>query len=115
MERTGRTANVLKDFDSGTSGVTQNALNAVANLTVGTVVDGAGGEVLGAMAGAVAVAGLKSAVAKISSIRSGGMRSKRQLMKLPKRHGPDMARRQEKLQNGASWQTGKQWQQPGTQ
>jgi len=71
VERTGRTANVLKDLDSGISGVTQTVLNAVANSTAGAVVGGAGGGIVGAMTGAVAGAGLKGAVAKISTTRSG--------------------------------------------
>lgn len=44
VERTGRTANVLKDLDSGISGVTQTVLNAAANSTAGAVVGGAGGD-----------------------------------------------------------------------
>lgn len=71
VERTGRTANVLKDLSSGIPGVTQTVLNAVANSTAGAVVGGAGGGIVGAMTGAVAGAGLKGAVAKISTTRSG--------------------------------------------
>lgn len=43
IERTGRTANVLRDLDAGLSNVTSTVLNAIANSTSGAIVGGAGG------------------------------------------------------------------------
>lgn len=71
IERTGRTANVLRNLDSGLSSVTSTVLNAIANSTSGAVVGGAGGGIAGAAAGALAGAGLKGIVSKISLSRSG--------------------------------------------
>lgn len=71
IERTGRTANVLRNLDSGLSSVTSTVLNAIANSTSGAVVGGAGGVIAGAAAGALAGAGLKGIVSKISLSRSG--------------------------------------------
>ncbi|EAT3172115.1 DNA transfer protein [Salmonella enterica] len=71
IERTGRTANVLRDLDAGLSNVTSTVLNAVANSTSGAIVGGAGGGVAGAAAGALAGAALKGAVSKIATTRSG--------------------------------------------
>ncbi|EPB1913976.1 DNA transfer protein [Escherichia coli] len=72
IERTGRTANVLRDLDAGLSNVTSTVLNAIANSTSGAIVGGAGGGgVAGAAAGALVGAGLKGAVSKIATTRSG--------------------------------------------
>ncbi|EEZ9678140.1 DNA transfer protein [Escherichia coli] len=71
IERTGRTANVLRDLDAGLSNVTSTVLNAIANSTSGAIVGGAGGGIAGAAAGALVGAGLKGAVSKISTTRSG--------------------------------------------
>ncbi|HBL9214843.1 TPA: DNA transfer protein [Escherichia coli] len=71
IERTGRTANVLRDLDAGLSNVTSTVLNAIANSTSGAIVGGAGGGIAGAAAGALVGAGLKGAVSKIASTRSG--------------------------------------------
>lgn len=71
IERTGRTANVLRDLDAGLSNVTSTALNAIANSTSGAIVGGAGGGIAGAAAGALVGAGLKGAVSKIATTRSG--------------------------------------------
>lgn len=72
IERTGRTANVLRDLDAGLSNVTSTVLNAIANSTSGAIVGGAGGGgVAGAAAGALIGAGLKGAVSKIATTRSG--------------------------------------------
>lgn len=71
IERTGRTANVLSDLDAGLPKITSTVLNAIANSTSGAIVGGAGGGILGAAAGALAGAGLKGAVSKIASTRSG--------------------------------------------
>lgn len=72
IERTGRTANVLRDLDAGLSNVTSTVLNAIANSTSGAIVGGAGGGGLaGAAAGALVGAGLKGAVSKIATTRSG--------------------------------------------
>ncbi|HAJ5262435.1 DNA transfer protein [Escherichia coli] len=68
IERTGRTANVLRDLDAGLSNVTSTVLNAIANSTSGAIVGGAGG---GGVAGALVGAGLKGAVSKIATTRSG--------------------------------------------
>lgn len=46
IERTGRTANVLRDLDAGLSNVTSTVLNAIANSTSGAIVGGAGGGAL---------------------------------------------------------------------
>ncbi|EFK5573592.1 TPA: DNA transfer protein [Escherichia coli] len=72
IERTGRTANVLRDLDAGLSNVTSTVLNAIANSTSGAIVGGAGGGgFAGAAAGALVGAGLKGAVSKIATTRSG--------------------------------------------
>ncbi|ECP6665116.1 DNA transfer protein [Salmonella enterica] len=71
IERTGRTANVLRDLDAGLSNVTSTVLNAVANSTSGAIVGAAGGGGVGAVAGALAGAALKGAVSKIATTRSG--------------------------------------------
>lgn len=71
IERTGRTANVLRDLDAGLSNVTSTVLNAIANSTSGAIVGGAGGGIAGAAAGALVGAGLKGAVSKIATTRSG--------------------------------------------
>ncbi|EFD1113281.1 DNA transfer protein [Escherichia coli] len=72
IERTGRTANVLRDLDAGLSNVTSTVLNAIANSTSGAIVGGAGGGgFAGAAAGALVGAGLKGAVSKITTTRSG--------------------------------------------
>ncbi|HFU1819514.1 TPA: DNA transfer protein [Escherichia coli] len=71
IERTGRTANVLRDLDAGLSNVTSTVLNAIANSTSGAIVGGAGGDIAGAAAGALVGAGLKGAVSKIATTRSG--------------------------------------------
>ncbi|EGI2315139.1 DNA transfer protein [Escherichia coli] len=71
IERTGRTANVLRDLDAGLSNVTSTVLNAIANSTSGAIVGGAGGGITGAAAGALVGAGLKGAVSKIATTRSG--------------------------------------------
>ncbi|HCN5704973.1 TPA: DNA transfer protein [Escherichia coli] len=71
IERTGRTANVLRDLDAGLSNVTSTVLNAIANSTSGAIVGGAGGGIVGAAAGALVGAGLKGAVSKIATTRSG--------------------------------------------
>jgi len=71
IERTGRTANVLSDLDAGLSKITAKVLNAVANSTSGAIVGSAGGGAIGAATGALLGAGLKGAVSKISSTRSG--------------------------------------------
>lgn len=71
IERTGRTANVLRDLDAGLSNVISTALNAIANSTSGAIVGGAGGGIAGAAAGALVGAGLKGAVYKIATTRSG--------------------------------------------
>ncbi|EPU0599301.1 DNA transfer protein [Escherichia coli] len=71
IERTGRTANVLRDLDAGLSNVTSTVLNAIANSTSGAIVGGAGGGIAGAAAGALVGAGLKGAVSKIATARSG--------------------------------------------
>lgn len=71
IERTGRTANALRDLDAGLSNVTSTALNAIANSTSGAIVGGAGGGIAGAAAGALVGAGLKGAVSKIATTRSG--------------------------------------------
>ncbi|MGT5903113.1 DNA transfer protein [Escherichia coli] len=71
IERTGRTANVLRDLDAGLSSVTSTVLNAIANSTSGAIVGGAGGGIAGAAAGALVGAGLKGAVSKIATTRSG--------------------------------------------
>nr|WP_244580953.1 hypothetical protein [Escherichia coli] len=46
-------------------------LNAIANSTSGAIVGGAGGGIAGAAAGALVGAGLKGAVSKIATTRSG--------------------------------------------
>ncbi|MBB8980367.1 DNA transfer protein [Escherichia coli] len=71
IERTGRTANVLRDLDAGLSNVTSTVLNAIANSTSGAIVGGAGGGIAGAAVGALVGAGLKGAVSKIATTRSG--------------------------------------------
>ncbi|KRR59532.1 DNA transfer protein [Escherichia coli] len=71
IERTGRTANVLRDLDAGLSNITSTVLNAIANSTSGAIVGGAGGGIAGAAAGALVGAGLKGAVSKIATTRSG--------------------------------------------
>lgn len=71
IERTGRTANVLRDLDAGLSNVTSTVLNAIANSTSGAIVGSAGGGIAGAAAGALVGAGLKGAVSKIATTRSG--------------------------------------------
>ncbi|EHX8956918.1 TPA: DNA transfer protein [Escherichia coli] len=71
IERTGRTANVLRDLDAGLSNVTSTVLNAIANSTSGAIVGGAGGGIAGAAAGALVGAGLKGAVSKTATTRSG--------------------------------------------
>ncbi|EMB3584967.1 DNA transfer protein [Escherichia coli] len=71
IERTGRTANVLRDLDAGLSNVTSTVLNAIANSTSGAIVGGAGGGIAGAAAGALVGAWLKGAVSKIATTRSG--------------------------------------------
>ncbi|HFM0570923.1 TPA: DNA transfer protein [Escherichia coli] len=71
IERTGRTANVLRDLDAGLSKVTSAVLNAIANSTSGAIVGGAGGGIAGAAVGALVGAGLKGAVSKIATTRSG--------------------------------------------
>ncbi|HBE5760288.1 TPA: DNA transfer protein [Escherichia coli] len=71
IERTGRTANVLRDLDAGLSNVTSTVLNAIANSTSGAIVGAAGGGIAGAAAGALVGAGLKGAVSKIATTRSG--------------------------------------------
>ncbi|MFL7071748.1 DNA transfer protein [Escherichia coli] len=71
IERTGRTANVLRDLDAGLSSVTSAVLNAIANSTSGAIVGGAGGGIAGAAVGALVGAGLKGAVSKIATTRSG--------------------------------------------
>ena len=71
IERTGRTANVLRDLDAGLSNVTSTVLNAIANSTSGAIVGGAGGGIAGAAAGALVGAGLKGAVSKNATTRSG--------------------------------------------
>ncbi|HAX4446741.1 TPA: lytic transglycosylase domain-containing protein [Escherichia coli] len=71
IERTGRTANVLRDLDAGLSNVTSTVLNAIANSTSGAIVGGAGGGIVGAAAGALVGAGLKGTVSKIATTRSG--------------------------------------------
>ncbi len=71
IERTGRTANVLRDLDAGLSNVTSTVLNAIANSTSGAIVGEAGGGIAGAAAGALVGAGLKGAVSKIATTRSG--------------------------------------------
>lgn len=71
IERTGRTANVLRDLDAGLSNATSTVLNAIANSTSGAIVGGAGGGIAGAAAGALVGAGLKGAVSKIATTRSG--------------------------------------------
>ncbi|MFB4060601.1 DNA transfer protein [Escherichia coli] len=71
IERTGRTANVLRDLDAGLSNVTLAVLNAIANSTSGAIVGGAGGGIAGAAVGALVGAGLKGAVSKIATTRSG--------------------------------------------
>lgn len=72
IERTGRTANVLRDLDAGLSNVTSTVLNAIANSTSGAIVGGAGGGgIAGAATGALVGAGLKGAVSKIATTRSG--------------------------------------------
>ncbi|EIN6409135.1 DNA transfer protein [Escherichia coli] len=71
IERTGRTANVLRDLDAGLSNVTSTVLNAIANSTSGAIVGGAGGGIAGAAAGALVGAGLKGTVSKIATTRSG--------------------------------------------
>ncbi len=71
IERTGRTANVLRDLDAGLSNVTSTVLNAIANSTSGAIVGGAGGDIAGAAVGALVGAGLKGAVSKIATTRSG--------------------------------------------
>ncbi|MDT9438537.1 DNA transfer protein [Escherichia coli] len=71
IERTGRTANVLRDLDAGLSNVTSTVLNAIANSTSGAIVGDAGGGIAGAAAGALVGAGLKGAVSKIATTRSG--------------------------------------------
>ncbi|EOU0190628.1 DNA transfer protein [Escherichia coli] len=71
IERTGRTANVLRDLDAGLSNVTSTVLNAIANSTSGAIVGGAGGGIAGAAAGALVGAGVKGAVSKIATTRSG--------------------------------------------
>lgn len=71
IERTGRTANVLRDLDAGLSNVTSTVLNAIANSTSGAIVGAAGGGWAGAAAGALVGAGLKGAVSKIATTRGG--------------------------------------------
>ncbi|EFS8229457.1 DNA transfer protein [Salmonella enterica subsp. enterica serovar Schwarzengrund] len=71
IERTGRTANVLRDLDAGLSNVTSTVLNAIANSTSGAIVGGAGGGIAGAAVGALVGAGLKGAVSQIATTRSG--------------------------------------------
>lgn len=71
IERTGRTANVLRDLDAGLSNITSAVLNAIANSTSGAIVGGAGGGIAGAAVGALVGAGLKGAVSKIATTRSG--------------------------------------------
>lgn len=71
IERTGRTANVLSDLDSGLSKVTGTVLNAIANSTSGAVLGGASGGITGAAAGALTGAVLKGVVAKVATTRSG--------------------------------------------
>ncbi|HBC7386234.1 TPA: DNA transfer protein [Escherichia coli] len=71
IERTGRTANVLRDLDAGLSNATSTVLNAIANSTSGAIVGGAGGGIAGAAAGALVGAVLKGAVSKIATTRSG--------------------------------------------
>ncbi|OSK75855.1 DNA transfer protein [Escherichia coli H001] len=71
IERTGRTANVLRDLDAGLSNATSTVLNAIANSTSGAIVGSAGGGIAGAAAGALVGAGLKGAVSKIATTRSG--------------------------------------------
>lgn len=53
------------------SNVTSTVLNAIANSTSGAIVGGAGGGIAGAAAGALVGAGLKGAVSKIATTRSG--------------------------------------------
>ncbi len=55
----------------GISNVTSTVLNAIANSTSGAIVGGAGGGIAGAAAGALVGAGLKGAVSKIATTRSG--------------------------------------------
>lgn len=72
LERAGQ----LQDMDvlslnSQISNVTSTVLNAIANSTSGAIVGGAGGGIAGAAAGALIGAGLKGAVSKIATTRSG--------------------------------------------
>ena len=71
IERTGRTANVLRDLDAGLSNVTSTVLNAIANSTSGAIVGGAGAGIPGAAAGALDGAGEKGPESKIATTRSG--------------------------------------------
>ncbi|HAG8566967.1 TPA: helix-turn-helix transcriptional regulator [Escherichia coli] len=58
-------------IEAGVSNVTSTVLNAIANSTSGAIVGGAGGGIAGAAAGALVGAGLKGAVSKIATTRSG--------------------------------------------
>ncbi|HHU4510084.1 TPA: DNA transfer protein [Escherichia coli] len=71
VEHTGRSIPAINSLEQGLPKAVMIVLNAIANSTSGAIVGGAGGGIAGAAAGALVGAGLKGAVSKIATTRSG--------------------------------------------